>query len=195
MKRALLIILLLIPFFGISQTKKPIEGFLGIKFGSSKAAVIAAIKAKGGSMYPEGDEKKIILFRNVTLGTRETRVLFVKFIDNKAYEAIFILVPKLEPKTIEFYNDVVSDINDVYGPGKAYKDFKSPYFEGDGHEISAISGGYADYETQWRSDLSDTSNSMEVSIGSDLSISVRYQDGALIDEAVKRQKEKSNADY
>jgi len=79
MKKILLIALLLTPLLGFSQTTKPIDGFLGIKFGSSKAVVLAAVRAKGGKYVKEYSNSQKLAFSNVNLGTRESTAFLVFF--------------------------------------------------------------------------------------------------------------------
>lgn len=190
MKKTLLITLLLIPFLGISQSKKPIEGFLGIKFGSTKAAVLAAMKAKGAVLNKTNSGINNLDFDNVKLGHRLAVDFDIKFIKDKAFSAVFAFKAEEDPKTIEYYNDLVSDINAIYGPGVPTSEFKSPFKKGDGHETLAIEQGYADLFTDWQSGT----NSIQVSITSKLDVIVLYQDDTLYaeDQAAEKAKEKSD---
>lgn len=191
MKKILFLALLIIPFFGISQTTKPIEGFLGIKFGSSKAVVLAAIKAKGGIFREKKSSNELLEFTNVKLGHRTSSFFAVKLIDNKAFEADFFFDTEPEAKAIEAYDALVNDINDIYGKGDVTKTFKEPYKDGDGYELLAIKSGKADYKTIWGSG----DNSIWASIGDDLSIELTYLNGPLIEVAVKKQKAKEKSDF
>jgi hypothetical protein len=76
MKKTLLIALLLIPFFGFSQTQttKPIDGFLGIKFGSSKAVVLAAMKAKGAVLDKSDADPTVLTFHNVIRHVKQSMI-------------------------------------------------------------------------------------------------------------------------
>lgn len=149
MKKLTLITLLLVPFLGISQTTKPIDGFLGIKFGTSKAATIAALKAKGGVL--DGKPGSDCMFTGINLGRRTSAGLMVSFFNNKVYEAAFFFKPDNDPEAIDYYNSLVSDISGVYGAGTPTKTFKSPYEDGDGHESTALEMGYASFFTNWKS--------------------------------------------
>lgn len=192
MKKTLLIALLLIPFLGISQTTKPIEGFLGIKFGSSKADVITAIEAKGGKLkHYANTPENTVYFSDVNLGSRATIVFFVLFVNDKAYESIFGFQPEKGPQAIEYYNSLVKDISEIYGKGKSNRLFKSPYKEGDGDEISAIEGGYANYFTNWK----DDKKVIQASINDKLNIQLTYEDESLAAEAQAKQKAKEKSDY
>src|SRR5581483_6987501 len=123
-------------------------GFLGIKFGSSKAAVIAAIKARGGIINKAGNADNLA-FDNVTFAHRKVDFLVVRFVDNKAFEADFTFTPQDDNHAIEYYDNLVNDVNEIYGKGEATKKFSDPYKDGDGHEMSALMIGAADYSTLW----------------------------------------------
>ena len=195
MKKTLLIALLLIPFLGISQTTKPIDGFLGIKFGSSKATVITALKTKGAILDKEDSKADELIFTNVKLGQRGAEALYVFFVSDKVYAAAFDFKPDDRPTTVGYYSRLVDDINGVYGSGKPYKHFKTPYEEGDGAEIVALQSGYAQMFTDWESGK----NSIQVSIkhdnDDDLYILLRYEDGVLSEAANAKEKAKDKADY
>src|ERR1700759_5645130 len=126
MKKTLFIALLLIPFLGIAQTK-PIEGFLGVKFGTSKADVIAALKAKGCILDEKDSKDDLLYFDNVKLGSHQASYLSVTFVDDKAYLADFYFKPEVEGDTFKVFNSIADDLNGVYGAGKFYQHFESPY--------------------------------------------------------------------
>jgi hypothetical protein len=177
MKKILLLALLLIPFFGFSQTTKPIEGFMGIKFGSSKAEVIAAMQAKGLTQS-QIDKPDILIFNNPVLGTKTASAMSVLFVNDKAFEANILFTPDADDHAIIFYNNLVDDINSVYGKGEDHKDFRGSFKEGDGYELTAIQGGDADYYTTWRSGT----NRIKVKISVKLTTVLIYVDNTLSDE-------------
>jgi len=192
MKKTLLITLLLIPFLGISQTTKPIDGFLGIKFGCSRAQAIAALNAKGGIINVQHSSKDKIQYSKITLGHREAYQVQLSFINDKLYLGVFFFKEELEPKTIDYYNDLVSDVSSIYGTGVATKSFKEPYADGDGFEVQAISHGNATYEMTW---VSPNKNFIFMTILSNLYIQLSYQDDALSTEATSNQKAKEKSDF
>jgi len=191
MKKILLIALLLFPCFGFSQTTKPIEGFLGIKFGSSKADIVAAMKAKG-AIFATNSTDDVLYFNNVSLGSRTTTAFGVRMLNNQAYEAVFMFKAEEGPKTIEYYNSLVNDISEIYGQGKSVRKFRTTFSDGDGYELTAIQTGNADYYTLW---TSDNKNRISVEINSKLDVSVFYDDVALKDQATAKQKAKESSDY
>lgn len=196
MKKNLLIaVLFLIPFCGFSQTTKPIDGFLGIKFGSTKAAVTAAIKARGGKLN-EASKGNNLAFDNVSLGHRKVDFLIVRFIDDKAFEADFTFTPQDDNHAVEYYNGLVSDINEIYGKGESTKKFTSAFKDGDGHELAALITGAAEFNTLWQA---ANENNIEAKIiktdDNDLNIELDYQDDKLTGQAVSKQKAQDKGDY
>ncbi len=190
MKKTLLIALLLVPFIGISQTTKPIEGFLGIKFGSSKADVMAAMQAKGGALM-KGSTDDNLFFTNISLGHRATQAFEVKLFNDKAYFGGFIFQPENEASTLGFYNSLVSDISDVYGKGNATISFKDPYKFGDGNETQAISLSEGHMFTDWHSEK----KSIQINVTTKLKVVLLYIDDTMDEQAKAAQKAKEKSDF
>jgi hypothetical protein len=191
MKKILLIALLLMPVIGFSQTLKPIDGFLGIKFGTNKADVLAAIKAKGGILGKDTTDQ--LYFTGIKLGHLNTYFLEVGFYNDQAYIADFVFKADLEDKTIDFYNDLVGQVSDVYGKGQSQRVFRSTFKDGDGYEITAIQNGDADFTTSWTD--KDSKNYILAKIGSNLKISLFYINNAMRDLAIAKQKAKDKGDF
>ena len=191
MKKILFIALLVIPFIGFSQTTKPIDGFLGIKFGSSKAIVMAAVKAKGGTYNKSASEHNKLAFDNVKLGHRPALGLIVFFVDDKACEADYIFETDVEAKVPGFYSDLVNDFNSVYGPGEGTRNFTDPYQDGDGNELLGLSAGKIDYHTLW---FDSKKNSIKANINEQMQIILTYQDAILSDLYDAREKAKESKD-
>ena len=194
MKKFILISLFLLPFLGFSQTHKAITGFLNIPFGSSKATVINAIKAKGGIFEAKESKENVLDFSDVPLGLRKSVLLIVKFVDDKAFEADFFFSPDLEAHIIDYYDSINKDLTLIYGEGNSFKNFKEPYTDGDGYEISAIKLGNADYSTYWPKDAKDDANSVGTNITNTMFIRLRYQDAKLVDIAIAKQNEKNKSE-
>ena len=194
MKKTLLIALLLIPFLGISQTTKPIEGFLGIKFGSSKAVVIAAMKAKGATLFKARSDNDNLAFSNAKLGTREAAAFLVRFVNDKAFEADYIFAPQVEAKVIDDYKDLVADITRVYGAGKAINHYNDPYNDGEGlnDSLTGLAVGKIDLHTTW---FDNNKNSVTVSIETNMVVKLQYQDDALTNRAIEKQNAKEKSDF
>jgi hypothetical protein len=194
MKKSILITLLLIPFLGFTQTTKPIEGFLGIKFGSSKTDVVAAMKAKGGVLSSSSTDSRLV-FTNVKLGQRMPDWITVFLFNDKLYQGVFFFKPEHEAQTIDNYNSLVSDISGVYGPGNPYKSFKSPYKDGDGYEVTALSSGNATIFTNWGSEKGNLLQAVIDTIKDDLYVKLIYVDIVVQTQAIDAQKAKEKSDY
>jgi len=165
-------LLFLIPFIGFSQANKSIDGVLGIKFGNSKAATIASIKAHGGKLDQAHSNADVKMFMNVKFGQSMPIALIVKFINDKFYIATFLFKADVDSNTIQYYNNLISSLNDSYGMGSITKTFSKGYTDGDGKEIEAIEDGSADYHTTWNSGK----GSIVIAINSKLYIGLTYQD-------------------
>lgn len=192
MRNLILVTLLFIALGVKAQTAKPIDGFLGIKFGSSAAEVTEALKAKGGVV--KSNSTTSIGFNGISLGDKKTTSMYVHFVNDKAFESLFVFSPEQEAKSIEYYNTLVNSVSDAYGPGKASKTFKQPYHDGDGYEITAIKSGNADYQTLWV----DGDNYILVKIealNDKISVRLFYTDGKLQKLYNDQQKEKNKSEF
>jgi hypothetical protein len=190
MKKTLLIALLLIPCLGFSQTLKPITSFLGIKFGSTKAIVIASMKAKGAVVLKQADPT-IVVFDNVKLGSRTAKSLVVGFVNNQAYGAEFTFATDVEAELPGYYQGLVNDFTDVYGKGVVTRQFNDPYVEGDGNELIGLSAGKIIYNTVW---TDSNKNDITISITTDMEVSVFYTDDALSNKQTDKEKTKNKSD-
>lgn len=191
MKKTLFIILLLIPCLTFSQNLKPINQVWGLKFGASKAMTLAAIKAKGG-VLDVVSKSRIYVFKNINFGGRKPISMAAFFFQNKFYSAVFLYAADSDPETINYYKELVADVNSVYGEGQATKDFSSGFAEGDGNEITAIQGGNAKYSTLWHD---DKNNVIIAAIGKNLTIGLTYTNAAIYRQYAAQQQTQDKADY
>lgn len=194
MKKTLLIVLSLIPFLGISQAPKPIDGFLGIKFGSGKAAVIAAMSAKGARLDKANTDADNLAFSHVKLGYRETEGFVVKFVNNKAFEADYIFKPDVEAHIFDMYNGLVEDVTRVYGKGDVVLQYNDPYKEGESNSdtLIGLSAGKIDYHTLW---VDANNNSIGITISTDMTVDLKYQNDKLTEEAINKRHAKEKSDF
>jgi hypothetical protein len=178
-----------------AQTPKAIDSFLGIKFGSTIAEVKAALKLKGGVLDAESSKANILFYDNVSLAKRKVAFLYIRFVENKAYQCTFVFEPELKPQTIDFYNRLVSDIGSVYGTGKEIKKFKSPYEEGDGYEVQAIELGNAEYETFWGMADDQQPGAIYAEITAKLMVNLTYEDKKLSAIVATKNEEQKKAEF
>lgn len=187
--------LLFIAFAVKAQTPKTIDSFLGVKFGSTSQEVIAGLKLKGAVLDKENSSANILAFSNVSLAGRKTNFMVVSFVDNKAYQAGLAFTEELEAKTIDYYQDLVSDLNKVYGQGNSKREFKAPYEDGDGSELTAIQTGYADYNTYWGLTDAEQPGIVKVKITDKMQIALFYVDKKLMSLASKKTEDANKAEY
>lgn len=192
-KQLFLAVLFLLPIITIAQTTKPIDGFLGIKFGSSKAAVLAAMKAKGAIFDKKNSDNDFFSFSNVKLGTRKPSVFAVKFISDKSYEADFLFSSDVEPQVFSIYKDLSKDLSDVYSEGKVTEFYNSPYEKTDNQsdKIVGLKSGKIDFHTVW-TDAKE--NTIAISIDTDLEVLLVYQDGELFKQVTAKEGAKNKSD-
>jgi hypothetical protein len=192
MKKTLLIALLLIPFIGFSQTTKPIDGFQGIKFGSSKITVLTAMKAKGYKFDKTNSTATMLAFSNVKLASHTADAFLVKFINDKAFESDYLFNPDVEAKVIADYDELAGRIAEIYGQGQVTKTYNNPYKEDDGETLLGLSAGKIDFHTVW---FADNKNSISIAITTDMIVRVTYQDYLLTEQAIQAQKAKDKGDF
>lgn len=192
MKKILSIIILMAPLLGFSQVTKQVEAFLGIPFGSSRASVITALDAKGGTM--DTSTADYLIYENIKLGHRNTTYFKVRFVDDKAYEALFVFKPDAEGDTFTYYFGLLNDINDIYGKGDLETSYTDPYSEkdSDANKLVALQNDDATFVTNW---ISTNKNAIQAQIDKDLDVVLFYIDTALKTVATNKQKEKEKSDY
>jgi len=194
MKKLFIIFLLIASVNTLSAQNDTIEikGALGLTFGMSKLQVQNILTKKGGIIDKAHSKQNVIVYDKVKFGVRATDFLLLKFVNNKLYE-ITAEFSCIKPKTQELFDLIKSDIETKYQTGACYRDFKSPYTDGDGYEITAIQGGYASITCYWSSTKKDAIIALE--INESLSVVLTYQDNKLIDEKEKTVEKINNADF
>ena len=181
MKKLFLIAtLFFIPFLGISQIKKPIDSFMGVTFGSDSDTFKKAIIAKGAHYLGSNPSAGFIGFENVTHFNRSNILMEAYFFNNKFYLTILVYTNETGPTVIADYNELIKEINQIYGPGIEHNTFTADYKESDGSVISAIQAKKAVYMYYW---LDQNNNKLVITIDSSLKVFMVYQDSALADLA------------
>ena len=191
MKKLLLFVFSFIVVTASAQTLKPIDSFLGIKFGSSYATVSSAIKAKGGIIDAPSSTPTFLVFNNVSLGGRKSEYFYVSLIDDKAYAACFVFKPELEPQLLDYYNSLIKNVSEFYGKSVPVRNFKQPYQEGDGYEVQAIKTGNAEYVNFWTYEK----NRIYSATKNNGTVILMYTEGNLSEVAENRKKEKEKAEF
>lgn len=194
MKKTLSVIALTLFCFVAKAQTKIIDSFLGVKLGSTRAQVIAGLTQKGAKLDKKNGDANTLIFDNIKIASRSPEYLYVSFIGDKASAAGFIFKPELEANTVEFYDQFVSDLNNVYGKGISSKTFKSPYEYGDGEEITAIETGNADFKTFWGMNDDKKPGGILLTISDKLLVSLTYMDKELMKMEKKKIDNKNQAD-
>lgn len=188
MKLSILTLFLIIPFLSFSQTEVDVTGVLGIPFGSSKEKTNQVMIAKGTK---KDLSSKSPMYTGVAFGAYKNCMVIFSFINDKMYQAIIMLPSDVEGTTVDKYDELNSELAKKYGEGENLTTFKYPYEKGDGHELTAIRIGKADYTTYWIRQQ----GSLSTYISKNLDIFIKYQDRALIKEAIKEQDSKNVSEY
>jgi hypothetical protein len=176
-KYVFILILFLLPCFLLAQGKKSIDGFMDIPFGSDSATVKAAVLTKGGIKNDTLTEKDMLGFSNFALSQRPVRYFFVKFVDNKAFDADFYFL-RSDDLVLSLYNNLVTDITSIYGKPAQIKNFNEL---SNTSKLRKIRSGNIKIETIWQS---KNKNTISIEIKSEdpvLIVILSYQDSDLFD--------------
>lgn len=178
----------------VSQSPTKLTGALGLTFGINKAKVKEIIVGKGGILK----ETKInsISFSNVKMGTQNSDILLCKVVNDKLFEIVAIFAPSVEARAQELYDEIKNIIESKYGKGESFRSFKGIYTDGDGYEMQAIKTGNATIATYWTNFENKNGIVLEI-VGTErlVFIKLSYQDGLLIEEAIKIEDSKNAVEF
>lgn len=177
--------------------EKTLEGFWGIKFGSSMAVGKKIMASKGLKLDPLFRDKDALMYQITKFGGRDAVAVGLKYDKNQLYKAMVCYRTPLEANTLELYENIKADINTkYYTSDNNYKQFTYPYSEGDGHEITAIKLGLANIAAFWQFERSDgEKNWIQLEIKESLVIFLNYIDGKIHKEVVGKNNETDSKDY
>lgn len=175
-----------------------LDGFWGVKFGSSMANAKKVIfEKKNGKIDNRISNAESFFVDGANFGGRKAHMMILGFVNDKFHTASVLFMPDLEPKVFELYEQIKKEISDKYGkPQEDFKYFEKPYFFGDGSETQAIRLGKADIASYWVFERPDGfKNFLVLSISENLRVRLGYQDGKLIKESVEEVKQKNSKDF
>lgn len=192
MKKLLIAVAVLFSFTACAQEK--LTGAMGLDFGTSKEQAMQVMATKAGfEFYKEMAVNKTISYTNGVFAGRPCVGAVLHFHENKLHTIVILLESKPEARTLELYNDVISDLQVRYNLiPKEYHNYKYPYKEGDGYTVSAIKLGYADLTTLF---AFGDSNVISVNITQSCSVKLTYQHTALAEPAINEQNSERSKDY
>ena len=196
MKKALsfrltLSIISLLLFIGKTHSQtlnKPINSFLGVKFGSTQQIVINLAKVKKGIYAKSTSSSNTLSYTNMKFASKPTFRVAFTFFENKLYEGRVFFKVDQQQNALEEYNKILADLNDVYGAsGSHEREFKYPYEEGGKDEWIAIANNYATISDTWIDNTIPSAVKLFIMENGEL-ICLWYQHLDLQDKAVaKRQ--------
>lgn len=167
-----------------------VSSVIGIPFGKTKAESIVLMKAKGYILIPSKED--YLSFKNVKYGNYKAASFTLYFYKNQFFHGLVILIPDQEPKALDEYDELVSTITEKYGASDEVREFKSPFIDGDGYELTAIKGGYTDIKNNW-SNLAI--GIISTKINKSTLITIDYYNKELARKALSEQKEKNLKDF
>lgn len=171
MKKLLLAICLL------SSVTSRSQEVMGIKVDGLRTEVINKFKAKGFKIIGTPDLKALTM--EGVISGQKYEVIIVNTPTSKKVWKIAVYLPKqtdwydIKSTYTKFYNMLV----EKYGePNSSYTGFSSPYYEGDGYEMTGVGVGKCNYSAFWDfvyieiSQFKQVSLSYENAINSELNI-------------------------
>lgn len=163
--------------------------FADIPWGSGKEVVAAKLTAAKFPIY-KTDKDGDYWFKGAMLGQQVQG--FVIFRKGRAAKIVFSLLTP-DPEARGTYSDLKQALIGKYGePDNDFAFFKSPYYEGDGYEESAIKLGKGVFSAFWTGSAEQL-GSLHVSIEKNLTVMVRYEAPDWGDEADRRKAEDTQA--
>jgi hypothetical protein len=195
------LVTILIVFLFINSHCQTLEGFLGVKFGSTIEEATKILSAKPGfKVNREFSKPDILAFTDAPFAGRKSFLICLAFVNNKFHTGFAIIAPNLESQLIELYNGIKEELNEKYFKTTSdFKSFKYPYEDGDGHEETAIKLGKASFSSFWNfknpKGTNDENNIISLEITESMKVKLTYQDGILIHEQVDKAKKKNFQDY
>lgn len=183
-------------FAQVADSKPVLEGFWGIKFGSSQEEVRNIMLTKQGFKYNSNlsTNDRLIFGEGKFAGNYAENLAFV-FVDNKFYTSILILKPSSSSKILDFYQEIVDGITKKYFiPDAVTEEYLEPYKKDDGFFETAIKLGKTNIRTRWllkNPITKDDDSFISVKVDDDMKIYLGYMDGYLMYHNDK----KDNNDY
>ncbi len=175
---------------GSDSSIRSIDGFWGIKFGSTKTIAKSIMQEKGLTIASEKSD--YIVYTGGRWSGEKIKELYLEFIEGKFYKGIVVIDITNEGFVFSTYNSIKKKIDDKYfNTYRSIEKYDYPFEKGDGHEITAIRSGKANIVSNWKMD-NDTS--ITVLIPDDLNTTIYYTDLSLERIANNKKLEKESKD-
>lgn len=158
------------------------QEFLGIKVDGKKDAVIQAFKSKGFKIKPDSDITKDVVTLEGMAGSNYIDIAIVCTPKSKTVWKFSVRLPEKTSwsslkSEYEQYLDIL--INKYGEPQKKYNFFSSPYKEGDGYEMTALSVEKCFFSAYW---TDNTGVSIKISKFKQVNISYENATNSLLDD-------------
>jgi hypothetical protein len=111
------------------------------------------------------------------------------FVDDKLFD-VTMYYDEIEGNLQKGFDQLKETIDNKYGIGESYRSFDSPYKDGDGFEMQAISVGKGSISSYWT--FKNATLSLEIS--ESLGIELCYQESKLSNLYFARKKAKEASD-
>lgn len=196
MKTKLLIIVLVCWIGAKGQepdTLNYLKGGIGLEFGASRNNVIEILQYRGGSIDKSMSNDEMLVFDNIKIGGRKTIYISTWFVDNKLFEINVYFSPSLDPAVQQLFDEIKENLENKYGKSMCVRNFKGVYKDGDGYELQALRGGYADIVCWWNSFIDG--NTIILKITTTLDVHINYQSDELTRMKIQKDKEKNLQEY
>lgn len=177
--KPLLWVFILMPFISVAQVSRlEINSFIGIEFGASKDEVLQTSKKLAASVSGISEQEDLIYLTNLKVAGFPCRQTYFRFIDDKFFKGI-MEIDVDEVNFLHVYNQLKLQISSIYGYGKDFSRFETPYYFGDGYEFNSIIYGKGKICHAWGNVKQITAdNFISIEICSDRVLRVVFQNQA-----------------
>lgn len=128
------------------------QEFMGVKVDGSMNNIIQKLSAKGFSVHKKNvDQNNLIMKGNVGSEKVEIYAFFTPI--SKVCWKLKVFLPEQTTwyKLKSQYESMLENLTEKYGePTNTYNFFSSPYYEGDGYEMSAVALEKVTYSAFWK---------------------------------------------
>ena len=203
MKKTLAFLMSSALFLTLNAQPTELTGAFGLSFGCSKQDAKEMMRSKHSDAVIYQDKPESITYTGGTWAGRECAAWIFAFTDdNKLHTATVLLKPLKDDAIFDLYESVSKDMIGKYGePKSKLESWKYPYEASDKykHGVVAIKNGKTHISHFWsfpagESNTEDDNNTIQVKITDSCWLSVKYQNGVLIDQAIAEDAKKNQGE-
>lgn len=202
MKNLMIAIALMFVSQTIDAQTTNLPGCFGLNFGCSRQEVKDMMRLKHPEAEILKDDQKSLGYSGGTWAGRDAYIWIFAFTsDGKLHTATVSMKPDKESGIWTLYDDVCQDLTDKYGSEKIdNEDWLYPYTSKDKYTygVSALKMGKVTIYKTWvfanDTPTDDDDNALQIKISDGVYVTVKYQDGVLIQDVVRQNSEKRKSD-